>query len=278
MSPTEPAPHIVIKPPSRWAPLNLGEVWEFRDLLTRFAIRDLKLRYKQTALGVIWVVLQPLLAAGIFTFVFGRVAGLPSEGVPYFVFAYVGMMAWTAFSSTLSKISGSLVGNAQLISKIFFPRLVLPLSTLGSTLVDFSVALAMGVVVIAVGGVTPSLAILTMPLWFVLALALGSGLGLIAAALMVQYRDIAYVLPVVTQFLLYGTPIAYALSAVPESSRWIVELNPLTGVIEGFRWSLIDTPAPPPAVAAWSLIASVMLFLAGSLVFTRMERRFADVI
>ncbi|MGD9703385.1 MAG: ABC transporter permease [Acidimicrobiia bacterium] len=278
MSAADPVPHIVIKPPSRWAPLNLREVWEFRDLLTRFAIRDLKLRYKQTALGVIWVVLQPLLAAGIFSFVFGRVADLPSEGVPYFVFAYVGMMAWTAFSSTLSKISSSLVGNAQLISKIFFPRLVLPLSTLGSTLVDFAVALAMGAVVIAAGGVAPGLAVLTMPLWFVLALLLGTGLGLVAAALMVQYRDIGYVLPVVTQMLLYGTPIAYAMSAVPQSAKWVVQLNPLAGVIEGFRWSLLDTPAPTGGVIIWSAVASITLFLAGSLVFTRMERRFADVI
>jgi lipopolysaccharide transport system permease protein len=278
VSTTEPVPHIVIKPPSRWAPINVREVWEFRDLLTRFAIRDLKLRYRQTALGVIWVVLQPLLAAGIFTFVFGRVANLPSEGVPYFVFAYVGMMVWTAFSSTLSKISGSLVGNAQLISKIFFPRLVLPLSTLGSTLVDFGVALAMGVVVIAVGGVTPGVALITMPLWFTLALLLGSGIGLIAAALMVQYRDVAYVLPVATQMLLYGTPIAYALSAVPENAKWIVQLNPLAGVIEGFRWSLLDTPAPGVGVAAWAITASILMFLAGSIVFTRMERRFADVI
>ena len=134
-------PHIVIKPPSRWAPLNAREVWEFRDLLVRFTIRDLKLRYKQTALGVTWVVLQPLLAAGIFSFVFGQVADLPSDGVPYFVFAYAGMMVWTVFSQTLTKISGSMVGNAQLISKIFFPRLVLPLSTVGSTMVDFAVSL-----------------------------------------------------------------------------------------------------------------------------------------
>ncbi len=146
MSPSE-TPHIVIKPPSRWAPLNLREVWEFRDLLTRLTIRDLKLRYKQTALGVIWVVLQPLLAAGILSFVFGQVANLPSDGVPYFVFAYVGMMCWTLFSQTLTKIAGSLVGNAALVSKIFFPRLVLPLSTVGSTMVDFAVSLAMGVVV-----------------------------------------------------------------------------------------------------------------------------------
>jgi lipopolysaccharide transport system permease protein len=253
-------------------------VWEFRDLLARFAIRDLKLRYRQTALGVIWVVLQPLLAAGIFSFVFGQIADLPSEGVPYFVFAYVGMMAWTVFASTLSKISNSLVANHQLISKIFFPRLVLPLSTLVSTLVDFVVALAMGVVVIAAGGVTPSLAVLTLPLWLALDLVLVCGVGFIAAALMVQYRDIAYILPVATQLLLYVTPIAYALSVVPEDARWAVEANPLTGLIEGFRWSLLDTPAPPAGVIVWSVAASIGIFLVGLVVFSRKERTFADAI
>jgi lipopolysaccharide transport system permease protein len=275
---TEPTPHLVIRPPRRWAPLNLREVWEFRDLLVRFTIRDLKLRYKQTALGVIWVVLQPLLAAGIFSFVFGRVADLPSEGVPYFVFAYVGMMCWTVFSATLGKISGSLVGNAQLISKIFFPRLVLPLSTVGSTLVDFGVALAMGIVVLIVGGVAPGVAVLTLPLWLLLAFLLAAGLGLVAAALMVPYRDVQYILPVATQLLLYGTPIAYAFSAVPDGARWAVNLNPLTGILEGFRWSLMQTPAPSTPMVVWSASAAVVAFLGGSLVFTRMERKFADVI
>jgi lipopolysaccharide transport system permease protein len=271
-------PHIIIRPPSRWAPLNLREVWEFRDLLTRFTIRDLKLRYKQTALGVIWVVLQPLLAAGILSFVFGAVANLPSDGVPYFVFAYVGMMCWTLFSNTLTRISMSLVGNAALVSKIFFPRLVLPFSTVGSTMVDFSVSLAMGVVVVLVGGVTPGWALVTLPLWIALALLLAAGIGLVAAALMVQYRDVGQILPVAIQLLLYATPIAYALSAVPERAQRLVQLNPLTGIVDGFRWAAIDTTAPSLPSAIWSAIASVVMFLVGALIFTRKERRFADVI
>ena len=271
-------PHIVIKPPSRWAPLNLREVWEFRDLLTRLTIRDLKLRYKQTALGVIWVVLQPLLAAGILSFVFGQVANLPSDGVPYFVFAYVGMMCWTLFSQTLTKSAGSLVGNAALVSKIFFPRLVLPFSTVGSTMVDFSVSLAMGVVVVLVGGVTPGWALVTLPLWIALALLLASGAGLVAAALMVQYRDVGQILPVAMQLLLYATPIAYSLSAVPESAQLLVQLNPLTGIVDGFRWAAIDTTPPSLPSAVWSATASVVMFVAGRYVFTRKERKFADVI
>ena len=271
-------PHVVIKPPSRWVPLNLREVWAFRDLLTRLAIRDLKLRYKQTALGVTWVVLQPLLSAGILSFVFGTIANLPSNGVPYFVFAYVGMMAWTLFSSSLGKISGSLTGNSALVSKIFFPRLVLPFSTVGSTMVDFVVSFAMGVVIVLVGGVRPGWALLTLPLWVAMAILLASGVGLTAAALAVQYRDVSQMLPVVTQLLLYGTPIAYALSAVPKSYRLFVQLNPLAGIIEGFRWAAIDTTAPSLPWAAWSAAASVLVFIAGAFVFTRRERRFADVI
>ena len=271
-------PLLVIRPPSRWAPLHLGEVWEFRDLMYRFVRRDLTLRYRQTALGVIWVIAQPLLAAGAFSFVFGKVAKLPSQGVPYFAFAYAGMLAWNAFSSTLTKVSGSLVGNQALISKIFFPRLVLPLSTLGSTLVDFAVALGMMAVILAVVGVAPGWAVVLLPVWLVLALLLATGVGLAAAALMVSYRDVAYMLPVATQLLLYASPIAYAVSSVPSSLRFAVDINPLAGVLEGFRWSLLDTTAPSRVAVMLSIVTSVVVFVAGATVFTRMERKFADVI
>lgn len=270
--------HVVITPPSTWSPLNLRDVWEYRDLLGRFAIRDLKLRYRQTALGVTWVVLQPLLAAGILAFVFGQVAGLSSEDVPYFVFVYAGMMVWTVFSQTLMRMSGSLVSNAHLISKIFFPRLVIPLATIGATLVDFAVSLVVGVIVALVGGVAPSVALLTLPFWLALALILATGLGLTSAALMAQYRDVGYVLPVVVQLLLYATPIAYALSEVPESLRWVVQLNPLTGIIEGFRWSAIATAAPTAPVVLWSIASSVGILGLGAVVFLHNEKRFADVI
>ena len=275
---SERRPHLVIRPPSRWAPLHLGEVWEFRDLAYRFVRRDLTLRYRQTALGVIWVIAQPLLAAGAFSFVFGRVAKLPSQGVPYFAFAYAGMLAWNAFSSTLTKVSGSLVGNQALISKIFFPRLVLPLSTLGSTLVDFAVALGMMAVILAIVGIAPGWGVLMLPVWLVVALLLATGIGLAAAALMVSYRDVAYVLPVATQLLLYASPIAYAVSSVPTSLRFAVDVNPLTGLLEGFRWSLLRTAAPTTGAVTYSAAASLVAFLLGALVFTRMERKFADVI
>jgi lipopolysaccharide transport system permease protein len=198
--------------------------------------------------------------------------------VPYFVFAYVGMAAWGVISACLTKISASLVGNSQLISKIFFPRLVLPLSTLGSTLVDFAVTVAMGAVVLAVAGVAPGWAIVLAPVWILLAVLLGVGVGLVAAALMVPYRDVQYVLPVATQLLLYGTPIAYSLAAVPVRARWAVQLNPLSGVLEGFRWSVLGTSAPSGGALVWSVVAAVLVFLVGAFVFTRMERKFADVI
>jgi lipopolysaccharide transport system permease protein len=271
-------PDLVIKPPGRFTWIRGRELWEFRDLLVRFARRDITLRYRQTVLGVIWVVLQPLMAAGIFTFVFGRVADLPSEGVPYFAFSFAGMLGWNLFNSTVTKFSASLTGNSGLVSKIFFPRLVLPFSTLGSTLLDFVVSLGMMVVVLLVAGVAPGWGIVTLPVWMLLALLVAGGIGLTAGALMVKYRDIGYVLPVVTQLLLYATPIAYSLSRVPEGAQAWVKLNPLTGVMVGVRWSLLDTAAPDAGMVAWTVGAAVVLFLFGATVFTRMERQFADVI
>ena len=268
----------VITPPRRWAPLRLGEVWEFRDLFKRFVARDLTLRYRQTALGVIWVVLQPLLGAGVLSFVFGRVAHLPSDGVPYFAFAYVGMLAWNTLAATVTKISTSLTGNQQLISKIFFPRLVLPLSTLGSTLIDFAVALAMLAVILVVQGVTPGWALLTLPIWLVLLVLLGSGIGLACAALMVSYRDIGYILPVMLQVGLYASPVAYSVAAVPASARWVINANPMTGLLEGFRSACLGLPLPNPALLAWSAGCSIVAFVVGAVVFNNRERRFADVI
>lgn len=268
----------VITPPRRWAPLRLHEVWEFRDLFRRFVARDLTLRYRQTALGVIWVVLQPLLGAGILSFVFGQIAHLPSDGVPYFSFAYVGMLAWNTLAATITKISTSLIGNQQLISKIFFPRLVLPLSTLGSTMVDFAVAFGMLIVILFAQGVHVGWTILTFPIWLVLLVLLGSGIGLGAASLMVSYRDIGYVLPVLLQIGLYASPVAYSVAAVPSAVRWVVNVNPLTGLLEGFRSAFLGRAVPSAGAIGWSAACSVFAFLLGALVFANRERRFADVI
>lgn len=277
-----PDPYLKIRAPHGWAPLNLRDIWQFRDLLMALAGRDLKLRYKQTALGVLWVVLQPLMAAGVFSFVFGRIAQLPSYGLPYFVFSYAGLLGWNLFNGSLSKISGCLVGNSQLVSKIYFPRLVLPLSAVPSVLIDFGVALAMMVILMLAYHIRPTLGIISLPLWVGILLMLSLGVGLSTAALMVSYRDVAYILPVITQILMYASPIAYgltyALKRIPPHYQTLYLMNPLAAPLEAFRASLLGTPWPPLLSLVYAAAASVGLFVAGALSFKIMERKFADVI
>jgi lipopolysaccharide transport system permease protein len=257
---------------------ELAETWQARDLLYTFADRDLRLRYRQTALGVVWVVLQPLIAAGIFTFVFGTVAHLSSEGKPYLLFTFAALAGWNFFSGILTRASGCLVGNANLVSRIFFPRLILPLSVLPAALVDFVVALGMFAVLLAVYRIAPTAALLTLPLWILL-LGVGAfGAGLVAASLMVRYRDVQYVLPVAVQLLLYASPVAYAAARVPERWHTLYYLNPLVAAIEGLRWALLGTEAPSAGAVAWSASVAALAVIAGVLVFRRMERGFADVI
>ena len=269
---------VLIQPRSGWAALDLREIWQYRDLLITLAGRDVKLRYRQTALGVIWVLLQPILAAGIFAVVFGSVARLPSNGLPYFLFAFAGLLGWNAFSSTLTKASMCLVGNAQLVSKIYFPRLILPLSTVFSSLIDFGVAFALMVVLMAFYRVAPHAGLVLLPVWLCLILLLAVGFGLFASALTVRYRDIQYVLPVLTQFLLYASPVAYAVAAVPERLRPFFFLNPLTGFLEALRWSLLGTGTLRWDYVAYSVVFTLATFFGGALAFKSMERSFADVI
>jgi len=273
-----PRAHLVIRPRGRWSAIRVHELWEFRDLLRSFAKRDIKLRYRQTALGVVWVVLQPLLAAGIFSFVFGRVAKLPSDGVPYIVFSYAGLVAWTVFSGVVTKASDSLVRNSVMVSKVYFPRMLLPLAVVGSSLIDFGVSLAMMGVLMAIFNVAPTPRLLLLPAWLFLTLALSLGLGLIASALSARYRDVQYILPVAISMLLYASPVAYSLQAVPPSLRGVVALNPLTGILEAFRWSLLGTGRLPINSVLWSISASMVLFVLGAFVFASLERDFADVI
>ncbi len=273
-----PKPYLTIRPTSGWIGVNLGDLWRFRDLLMQLALRDLKLRYKQTALGVIWVVLQPLMAAGIFTFVFGLVAKLPADGLPHFIFSFVGLLGWNLFAGTVGKISGSLVSNAHLISKVYFPRLILPLSNVPSVLVDFGVALAMCAILMAIYKIAPGWPLLLLPVWIATLLALAVGLGLITSSLSVRYRDVNYILPVFLQMAMYASPIAYGVSAVPEKWRTIYYLNPLAGVLEAIRWSLIGGTAPSPIGLCVTIAGAALLMLAGLLLFKRMEREFADVV
>lgn len=271
-------PHLTIRPRSAWWQWNLGEVWRFRDLLLALSGRDLKLRYKQTALGVVWVVFQPLMAALIFAFVFGKVAKMPSSGVPYLVFAFAGLLAWNLFSNVLTKASACLVGNAHLVSKVYFPRLILPLSMVPSALVDFAVAGGLMSALLLAYGIVPGAALALLPLWGALILALSLGLGLTTAALAVRYRDIQYILPVALQILLYASPVAYALSAVPDSFRVFYDLNPLAILLEGFRWSLLGAGTVTVAGAFYAAVVCLMALVVGIFAFKRMERSFADVI
>lgn len=270
-------PITKIRPVSGWQALDIAQVWRFRDLMLAFASRDIKLRYRQTALGAIWVIVQPLIAAGIFSLVFGKIAKIDSGGVPYFIVAYVGMLGWNVFGSTLLKTSGCLVQNAGLISKIFFPRLVLPVSTIFSTLLDFAIALAALAVMLVFYKIPVSAAILLLPAWVLVILMLATGCGIFASALMVSYRDVQHILPVLTQFLLYASPVGYPISAVPDKYRLLFDLNPLTGVLEAFRWSLCGGTVEWRSVV-YSAVASVAALFAGAFFFQRMERQFVDVI
>ncbi len=270
--------HLTIKPTSGWQAINVAELWHFRDLLTTLAQRDVRLRYRQTALGALWVVLQPLMAAVIFTVVFTRIAHLPTDGLPALAFMFASMLAWNVFSSTLIKVSGCLVGNANLVSKVYFPRLVLPLSTILSTLLDFCVSLVMLAAIMIFYRIVPGWGLLLLPVWVLLMLLLAVGIGLFTSALMVTYRDVAYVLPVVINFLLYASPVPYSLASVHGILHSIFVLNPLTGLLQAFRWSLLADGTLPLGLVAYSAVFSLAVFVLGAFSFKKMERKFADVI
>ena len=271
-------PVKTIRARTGWQALNVRELWQFRDLLLTLAGRDIKLRYRQTAVGVLWVVLQPLLAAGIFSFVFGKVANLPSDGVPYFVFSYAGLLGWNIFSGTVTKTSASLVQNANLVSKVYFPRLILPLSMLFSTLLDFGVALILLPVLMLATHVVPGIGLLLLPVWFALLLMLALGVGMVTAALAVTYRDVQYVVPVLMQFLLYACPVAYSVTKVPAAYRTAYFLNPLADLLAAFRWSLLGHGTLLWGGVAYAAVLSAFVFFGGAYAFKKMERKFADVI
>jgi lipopolysaccharide transport system permease protein len=239
-----------------------------------------KLRYKQTILGAAWVVFQPLMAAGLLYFAFRVVAGIePPQGRPFFLFSFTGLLAWNLLRATLSKTSLSMVGNSYLVSKVYFPRLVLPLSGVVSTLLDFAVSFCVLLVLCGVYGLWPDLSLMLLPVWIVLLLCLAMGVGLIAAALTVTYRDVQHILPVIVPFLLYASPVAYDVSQMaPRYQAPFYLLNPLAALIGGFRWSIMGTSFPPAGYIAWSIFVTIGLFILGAAVFRRTERRFADVI
>jgi lipopolysaccharide transport system permease protein len=271
-------PHIRVSADDSPTTIDVAELLRYRELLWTLADRDLRVRYKQTALGVIWVVLQPLLASLIFAFVFGVLAGLPSNGRPYVLFAFAGMIAWTTFSNILSRTTLALTGNSQILSRIYFPRLILPLSSAAASLVDMAVSLCLMLVMLLIYRVWPGWGILLLPIWLVILVTLSLGLGLITGSLIVRYRDIGHIIPVVLQLGLFITPVAWSTWTVPGRYRWVFQVNPLTGILEAFRWSLLGEGTLSLSALAYSVTAAIAIFWFGAVVFKRQERSFADVI
>jgi len=269
---------ITIRPASGWLALNLAELWEYRELLYFLIWRDLKVRYRQTAIGVAWVVIQPLVTTAIFAVIFGRLAGLPSEGVPYPVFIFAALLPWQMFSGAISRAAVSLVSNANLLTKVYFPRLLVPLAAVLSGLVDLTVFLVILAGMMGWYRVTPSWAVLTLPLLVVVAVLAALAIGIWLAALNVRYRDVQQAIPFLIQIWFLASPVAYSASLVPSGIwRVLYNLNPMTGVIQGFRWALFGKAAPDPLT--WiSVTAVVVLLVAALFYFRRLEDSFADVV
>jgi lipopolysaccharide transport system permease protein len=270
--------HVRIRADESRRLIDLPELMRFRDLLWTLAERERRVRYKQTALGVIWVILQPLMASLIFAFVFGVIAKLPSDGRPYILFAFAGMTAWTVFSGVLTKVNTSLVNNAQMLTKIYFPRLILPLSSTVSALVDSSFSLGLMVLMLVLYRVWPGWGIVLLPVWLAILVVMALGVGLLAASLMVRYRDVGHIIPVVLQLGLYISPVAWSMTNVDEKYRWILWFNPLSSLMQAARWSLLGEGTLPLPALAYSIAMAAVLFWMGAAVFKQQERSFADVI
>lgn len=270
-------PHIRIRPPKKWVPVNLGELWDYRELLLSFTWRDVKIRYKQTALGFLWAIIQPLFMMLIFTVFFGKLAKIPSDGVPYPLFVLAALLPWTLFSEGVTRSTMSMITNANIMTKVYFPRLIMPVSGVLSPLVDFAVSLTILVMLMVYYGVVPSLNLIFLPLFILLALGTSLGIGLWLSALNVKYRDFQYTIPFMIQLGLFASPVVYPSSLVPESVRFLYGLNPMAGVIEGFRWALLGTEMPDSMILV-SMGVVFILLISGAFYFRRMEQYYADVV
>ncbi len=273
-----PTVRLVIEPAHGWVSLNLREVWEYRELLVFLAWRDVAVRYKQTLLGGAWAILQPFTAMIVFSVVFGQFAHLPSDGLPYPIFAYTALLPWNFFSGALSRASTSLVSSANLITKVYFPRVIVPLAAAAGAAVDFAVAFLMLIAMMIFFGIAPSWRIVLLPVFLLVAFITALGVGLWVSALNVRYRDMGYLIPFAVQVWLYASPVAYSSSIVPEQWRLLYGLNPMAGVIEGFRWALLGTQWEPGPLIGVSLVVIALLLVSGLVFFQRMEETFADVV
>lgn len=266
----------LIKPSRGWSALNLRDLWLYRELVLFMTWRDLKVRYKQTLLGASWAILQPFLTMVVFSIFFGNLAQVPADGLDYPIFAYTALIPWTLFSKALQDASRSLVSSSHMITKVYFPRMILPLASVLAGVVDFLIAFVVLIAMMFYYRVTPTVNIWTLPLFLLLALTTAIGVGLWLSALNVLYRDINYILPFLTQLWMFLTPIAYPSSMVPQRFQTLYAINPMVGVVEGFRWALLGAGQPPGSMTLVSSLVAVALLVSGMFYFKRMERLFAD--
>ena len=276
-TPGDPEHTIKIRPPKKWVPVDLHELWEYRELLVSFFTRDVKIRYKQTVLGFLWAIIQPLFLMVVFSLFFGRLAQIPSDGIPYPLFSFAALIPWTLFAEGLTRSSTSMVNNANIMTKVYFPRLIMPISGILSPLVDFIIAFVVLLLMMAYYGFVPTIAIVLLPLFILLALMTSLAVGLWLSALNVKYRDFQYTIPFIIQIWLFVSPVVYPASMIPQQWQFLYALNPMSGVIEGFRWALLGTN-PPEAMILISVGVVVFLLVGGLFYFKRMEQYFADVV
>jgi len=267
-----------IEPSRGWRALNIRELWQYGELLYFLAWRDIKIRYKQTALGAAWAVIQPVMTMAVFSLFFGKLANMPSDGIPYPLFAFTALVPWTYFANGLTESSNSLVSSSNLIKKVYFPRLVVPIAAVISGGVDFIIAFVVLLGMMLFYGMYPTVNVVWLPLLALLTFVTALGIGLWLSALNVQYRDVRYTIPFLTQLWLFATPIAYPSSLLSEPWRTLFALNPMVGVVEGFRWALLGTTEAPSPMIAVSTLATLLLLVGGAFYFRRMEKTFADVI
>jgi lipopolysaccharide transport system permease protein len=279
VSDTQATPITRIQPSRGWVSLRLRELWKYRELLYFLTWRDIKVRYKQTVLGAAWAIIQPFMTMVVFSLFFGRLAEVPSDGVPYPIFSFTALVPWTFFANGLTMSSNSLVGSANLLKKVYFPRLTIPIATVMSGVVDLFIAFIVLVLMMLFYGIAPTVNIIFLPFFVLLAFVTALGVGLWLSAMNVQFRDVRYAVPFITQFWLFITPIAYPASLIENPTlRVIYGLNPMAGVVEGFRWALLGTETSPTPTIVASTLAAVVILIGGLYYFRRMEKTFADVV
>lgn len=272
------SPILNIEPSNTWVSLSLGELWQYRELLYFLVWRDVKVRYKQTALGAAWAIIQPLFTMLIFSLFFGLLARMPSDGIPYPLFSLAALVPWTFFANGLNQSANSLVASANLLKKVYFPRLVIPLATVLAGVVDFALSFAVLLGLMAFYGVAPTINLLWMPLFLLLAFITSLGVGLWMSALNVKYRDVRYIVPFIIQIWMFSTPIVYPSSLLPLPWRTIYGINPMVGVVEGFRWALLGSNTAPGFMIAVSSTAALLILIGGAFYFRHMEKGFADIV